>query len=221
MKGMRDLKKVLREIYERLYEFFGPQGWWPAETPLEVCVGAILTQNANWKNVEKAISNLKKENLLSVSALYEVPLSKLSELIKPSGYYNIKAKRLKNFINFLVEHYEGDLARLEAEDPKVLRTKLLEIKGLGPETVDSILLYALNKPVFVVDAYTYRILSRHGLCPEVVTYEELQSLFEENLEKEVELYKEFHALLVALGKNFCKKREPLCKSCPLSDLKEA
>ncbi len=211
--------RIFLEIFDRLYKFFGPQGWWPAETPFEVCVGAILTQNASWKNVERAIKNLKEINLLTPEALYNLSEKELSELIKPSGFYNLKAKRLKNFIHFLFENYGGSLEKMKEEEPETLRKKLLEIKGLGPETVDSILLYALDKPFFVVDAYTYRILSRHGLCPEETSYEELQSLFHENLDKDTDLFKEYHALLVACGKNFCKKREPLCKDCPLSYLR--
>ena len=211
--------RIFLEIFERLYQYFGPQGWWPAETPFEVCVGAILTQNASWKNVEKAINILKEKNFLTPKALYRLSEKELSELIKPSGFYNLKAKRLKNFVNFLIENYQGDLNRMKEEDPERLRERLLQVKGLGPETVDSILLYALDKPFFVVDAYTYRILSRHGLCPEEISYEELQKLFHENLERDLELFKEYHALLVACGKNFCKKREPLCKSCPLSEIR--
>ncbi len=209
----------LLEIFDRLFQHFGPQGWWPAESAFEVCVGAILTQNTNWNNVERAIQNLKAKGLMTPEALYQCPDADLAELIKPSGYYNIKAKRLKNFLSFLLENYQGDLEKMQKEDPEVLRRKLLEIKGLGPETVDSILLYALERPFFVVDAYTYRILSRHGLCPEETDYHELQELFHANLERDVELFKEYHALLVACGKLFCKKKEPLCKTCPLSDLR--
>ncbi|MGB9761278.1 MAG: endonuclease III domain-containing protein [Caldimicrobium thiodismutans] len=218
---LSDLKRknILLEIFERLFQHFGPQKWWPAETPFEVCVGAILTQNASWKNVEKAIANLKERGLLHPLKLYHLSLEELANLIKPSGYYNIKAKRLKNFVKFLVENYEGDLEKMKEERLETLREKLLQIRGLGPETVDSILLYALEKPVFVVDAYTYRILSRHNLCPEETTYEELQSFFYAHLEKDIELFKEYHALLVACGKTFCKKKEPLCEGCPLSDLR--
>uniref|UniRef100_A0A832LUJ3 Endonuclease III domain-containing protein n=1 Tax=Caldimicrobium thiodismutans TaxID=1653476 RepID=A0A832LUJ3_9BACT len=211
--------KVLREIYHRLYTHFGPQGWWPAETPFEVCIGAILTQNTNWQNVERAISKLKERDLLNPQKLYEISERELAELIRPSGYYNVKAKRLKNFISFLVEKYGGDLEVMKRTDLHTLREKLLKIKGLGPETVDSILLYALEKPVFVIDAYTYRILFRHSLIPEEVTYEELQELFHSALEEDVELFKEYHALLVACGKTYCKKSNPLCEPCPLAELK--
>ncbi len=213
-------EKVLMEIHNRLYEFFGPQGWWPGESAFEVCVGAILTQNASWKNVEKAISNLKKEGLLDPFKLYELPLEKLAQFIRPSGFYNLKAKRLKNFINCLVEKYEGSVERLfdSSRDMWEIRRELLEIKGLGKETVDSMLLYAGNFPIFVVDAYTYRIFSRHGLIPEEIDYDELQSFFMENLPQDPGLFNEYHALLVVCGKNFCRKKSPLCNKCPLKEI---
>jgi len=213
---MKNISQILWEIYEKLYAFFGSQNWWPADTPFEVCVGAILTQNASWKNVKKAIENLKKENLLDPFKLYETPIEVIAQLIKPSGFYNLKAKRLKNFVKFLVEKYEGNLDFLFSNGLHKAREELLSVKGLGKETVDSMLLYAGNLPIFVVDAYTYRILSRHSLIPEEVTYEEIQSLFMENLPPDPKLFNEFHALLVACGKNFCKKKAPLCASCPLN-----
>lgn len=213
---MKRISQVLYEIYERLYAYFGPQNWWPAETPFEVCVGAILTQNASWKNVKKAIENLKKNDLLEPKKLYEIPLNNLTEIIKPSGFYNLKAKRLKNFVKFLVEKYEGSLEKLFSKELYEVRKELMSIKGLGKETVDSILLYAGNFPIFVVDAYTYRILNRHHLVPEETTYEEIQALFMENLPHNPQFFNEFHALLVACGKEFCKKKEPLCNACPLN-----
>ncbi len=212
---MKNTSQILQEIYEKLYSFFGPQNWWPAETPFEVCIGAILTQNASWKNVERAIENLKKKNLLDPFRLYEIPIEELSQLVRPSGFYNIKAKRLKNFVKFLVEKYEGDLNKLFSLGLYEARKELLEINGLGKETIDSMLLYAGNLPIFVVDAYTYRILNRHYIVPEEATYDEIQALFMENLPHDVRLFNEFHALLVACGKNFCKKKSPLCASCPL------
>jgi endonuclease-3 related protein len=213
---MKNTSQLLQEIYERLYSFFGPQNWWPADTPFEVCVGAILTQNASWKNVKKAIENLKKENLLDPFRIYNLSVEELSQLIKPSGFYNIKARRLKNFVKFLVEKYNGNLENLFSKGLHEAREELLNIKGLGKETVDSILLYAGNLPIFVVDAYTYRILNRHYLVPEETTYDEIQSLFMENLPHDPKLFNEFHALLVACGKTFCKKKEPRCSSCPLN-----
>lgn len=214
----RKIPEVLQEIYQRLFEFFGPQNWWPAETPFEVCVGAILTQNASWKNVEKAISNLKQKGLLSPPALYQLPVEELAELIKPSGFYNLKAKRLKAFVEFLMINYQGDLALMFKKPFSHLRSELLNIKGLGKETVDSILLYGGNLPIFVVDTYTYRILNRHFLIPEETTYDEIQTLFMENLPPDPQLFNEYHALLVACGKNFCKKNSPLCDPCPLKGL---
>ncbi len=216
---MKDISKILEEIYNRLFRHFGPQGWWPAETPFEVCVGAILTQNASWKNVEKAINNLKEKNLLDPFKLYELPLNILANIIKPSGFYNIKAKRLKEFIKFLVENYEGNLEKLFSKNLNEIRKELLNLRGLGKETVDSILLYAGNFPVFVVDTYTYRILNRHYLIPEESTYDEIQELFMENLPPDPKLFNEYHALLVACGKNYCKKKTPICEKCPLKDLK--
>jgi endonuclease-3 related protein len=207
--------KLLLEMYERLFEHFGPQGWWPAETPFEVCVGAILTQGTTWKNVEKAIQNLKAKGLLSPRALYQLDQKTLAELIRPCGYYNVKAKRLKNFISFLVEKYEGEIERLRGKDLKKVRDELLGVSGLGKETVDSILLYALDYPIFVVDAYTYRILHRHSLAPEEITYDELQEFFMNNLPSDLNLFKEFHALLVACGKTYCKAKSPSCNGCPL------
>ena len=215
---MKNISQILYEIYERLFAHFGPQNWWPADTPFEICVGAILTQNASWKNVKIAINNLKKKNLLDPFKLYEIPLETLSQIIKPSGFYNIKAKRLKNFVKFLIENYQGDLNILFSKGLEKAKEELFNIKGLGKETVDSILLYAGNFPIFVVDAYTYRILHRHSLVPEEATYEEIQALFMENLPQDHQLFNEFHALLVACGKNFCKKKEPLCETCPLKTI---
>jgi len=215
---MKNISQILYEIYERLFAHFGPQNWWPADTPFEICVGAILTQNASWKNVKIAINNLKKKKLLDPFKLYEIPLETLSQIIKPSGFYNIKAKRLKNFVKFLIENYQGDLNILFSKGLEKAREELFSIKGLGKETVDSILLYAGNFPIFVVDAYTYRILHRHSLVPEEATYEEIQALFMENLPQDHQLFNEFHALLVACGKNLCKKKEPLCETCPLKTI---
>lgn len=210
------MKKVLLDIYKRLYKAFGPQAWWPGETPFEVIVGAILTQNTAWSNVKKAINNLKSHNLLSPKALSRSKTSTIAKLIKPSGYYNIKAQRLRNFLNFLGREYKEDLTKLLNADADIecLRGEFLKIKGIGPETADSILLYAANKPVFVIDAYTRRIFSRHKLINEKATYDELQRLFMSNLPKDTRLYNEYHALIVKVGKEFCKK-DPKCHLCPL------
>ncbi len=213
------MKKRLMNMYSRLFSFFGPQNWWPAETPFEVMIGAILTQNTNWKNVEKAIENLKKEGLLSVSELHRIPEQELASLIRPAGYYRMKAKRLKNFISHIVEDHGGNLENLFSQDTESLRKELLSIKGIGPETADSILLYAARRPVFVVDSYTYRILKRHNIIWDDIPYDELQRIFMENLPHDESLFNEFHALIVETGKHFCKKR-PLCEACPLNGWSE-
>ncbi|MFO1520431.1 MAG: endonuclease III domain-containing protein [bacterium] len=207
--------RLLNEIYEKMYAHFGPQHWWPGETPFEVMVGAILTQNTSWTNVEKAISNLKAQRLLNVLSLEALDVSRLSELIRPAGYFNVKAKRLKNFIHFLMTEYGGVLEKMKEESLPVLREKLLSVKGIGPETADSILLYAVQKNSFVIDQYTYRLLSRHFLVGEDATYEEMQQLMAGHLPEETALYNEYHALIVMIGKNFCKKT-PVCEKCPLN-----
>ncbi len=207
---------ILRNIYNTLFKSFGPQYWWPGETPFEISVGAILTQNTNWANVEIAINNLKKENVLNVWALHKMSHKKLASLIRPTGYFNIKAKRLKHFVAFLANHYEGSMKRMKNEDTYKLREDLLNVKGIGPETADSILLYALEKPVFVIDAYTKRILQRHKVVSEKTTYHELQELFHENFLPDVTLFNEYHALFVMLGKDYCKPK-PRCEGCPLKN----
>jgi endonuclease-3 related protein len=214
------VKKRIQIIYELLLDSFGPQKWWPAETPFEVIVGAILTQQTSWKNVEKAIRNLKRNDLLSPFSLYALPIEELKSQIRPSGFYNVKAERLKDFLKVFVEEFNGKIANLKKEDKEKLRIRLLKIKGLGRETVDSILLYALDKEVFVVDAYTFRIFKRNGII-DSENYEELRSLVEESLsEKGAETlskFKEMHALIIELGKKFCKK-VPQCNRCPLKEI---
>ncbi len=203
-------------MYNRLYKAFGPQHWWPGDSPFEIIVGAVLTQNTNWGNVEKAINNLKAFGVLSLESIYGLDINMLAEYIRPAGYYNIKAKRLKSLIKFIKENYGGVDAMLE-ENLSSLRAKLLGVYGLGPETVDSILLYAGNKPVFVVDAYTKRIFSRHGLCYEDTDYHQLQDIITSRIPKDIKIYNEFHALIVKLGKEFCKKTNPLCEKCPINE----
>jgi endonuclease-3 related protein len=206
---------TLIEIYKKLYDYFGPQHWWPAQTPFEVMVGAILTQNTNWSNVEKAIQNLKRKKLLSAKKLYRLPEKKLAALIRSAGYYNIKANRLKNFLDFFIKKYKGDIRKLSKGNTRVFREALLSVKGIGAETADSILLYALNKPIFVVDAYTKRILARHKIVSPDAGYAEVQGIFMQNLKKDQKLFNEYHALLVKLGKEFCLKNKPKCGLCPL------
>ncbi len=204
----------LLNYFDSALKALGPQHWWPGETPFEVCVGAILTQNTNWKNVEKAIANLKSQNLLTPRQLYALPPKMLAELIRPAGYFNIKTRRLRNFLKFIIEEYEGDLDRMFTERLETLREKLLSIKGIGPETADSILLYAGQKPVFVVDAYTRRIFLRHERISEEADYHEIQQYFSDHLSEEVPLFNEFHALIVHVGKNWCRPKMPDCEHCP-------
>ncbi len=206
--------RSLLEMHRLLLDHFGHQKWWPGETPLEVMVGAVLTQNTNWTNVEKAIQNLRAKNLLSLEALNGMPIQALAQEIRPAGYYNVKAKRLKNLVRFVFKRYEGSLEALSSEAIGSLREGLLSVNGVGPETADSILLYALERPVFVVDAYTHRILLRHGMADEQMAYHELQELFVDSLPEDLALFNEFHALIVRAGKEYCKKR-PLCSDCPL------
>jgi endonuclease-3 related protein len=209
------MRRRLQAIYKKLYRYFGPQHWWPAESPFEVMVGAVLTQNTNWFNVEKAIRNLKKEKLLSIQKLSKLPQKKLGCLIKSAGYYNIKAKRLHSFLKFILGNYRGSIRKMSLADTAKLRLELLEVNGIGQETADSILLYALDKPVFVIDAYTRRILLRHHLIKGSEDYEKIQALFSGNLKNDVRLFNEYHALLVRLGKEFCLKNNPRCRVCPL------
>jgi len=202
--------------YGALYDAFGPQKWWPARTRFEVIVGAILTQNTAWSNVEKAIKELKKAGVLTPKRLSALAQNELAELIRPSGYFNIKAKRLRNFLDFLFEEFDGSLNRLfKKSPPGELRRRILSVNGIGPETADSILLYAGGRAEFVVDAYTKRVFSRHGLISKEAGYEEVKALFMDNLPRDERLFNEYHALLVRLGKNFCRPRNPLCEACPL------
>ena len=208
------------EIHDRLLDFFGPQYWWPGETPFEVMVGAILTQNTAWTNVEKAIGNLKERGLLSFAAMVTLPHAELAELIRPCGYFNVKAHRLHNLLALIRERFDGDLELMAQEELPALRQALLAVKGIGPETADSILLYAAGKPTFVVDAYTHRIFSRHGLVSEEgALYEEIQELFMDSLPPDPALFNEYHALIVRTAKEFCKKSNPRCGECPLGPWK--
>ena len=211
----KQLKEKIWDIYQRLYRSFGPQSWWPGETPFEVIIGAILTQNTNWQNVAKAIGNLKKAKVLTPRKLHSLPIDRLARLIRPSGYFNIKAKRLKSFLDFLFKNYQGKLDKMFSQPLDELRQEILAVKGIGPETADSILLYAGEFPIFVVDTYTKRIFSRKKLFAEDTDYYQAQKIFMENLKKDVQLYNEYHALIVRLGKDFCKKTKPKCGICPI------
>ncbi len=207
-------KSRLHEIYRRLYKAFGPQHWWPGETAFEVAVGAILTQNTNWGNVEKAIANLRNAGGLDASSAKRMSVQRLASLIRPAGYFNVKAKRLKNFLDFLTKGYGGSMKRMKKEELETIRGKLLGVNGIGPETADSIILYALEKPVFVIDAYTKRVLSRHNIKKLDASYHSFQELFHANLERDVQLFNEYHALFVRAAKQYCRTK-PLCSECPL------
>ena len=210
-------RQAFLKIYKALRKHFGHRHWWPGETPFEVIVGAVLTQNTAWRNVEKAIENLKKANVLSVEALHKIPDKELAELIRPAGYFNVKAKRLKNMIEFLRSRYRGDLDNMFKEKTEKLREELLTVNGVGEETADSILLYAGGKPVFVVDAYTQRVFGRHRYLKGTEAYQEIQKIFMELLPRKTRLYNDYHAQIVEVGKDFCRKA-PRCASCPLKSL---
>ena len=208
---------TLSDVYQRLFHAFGPQDWWPGDSPFEVIVGAVLVQNTAWKNVARAIENLREADLLAPEPLDEVPLEELEELIRPAGYYRLKARRLRNLLDFLRDRYDGSLEAMFAAGLSTLREQLLSINGIGPETADSILLYAAELPIFVVDAYTARVLKRHGWIEPEADYYALQEHFHQHLEEDVALYNEFHALLVRVGHLYCRKT-PKCEQCPLREL---
>jgi len=212
------ISEKLMHIYDRLFRAFGPQHWWPAETPFEVIVGAILTQAVSWKNVVAAISNLKDAGLLDPRALAAASEETLKALVRPAGYYNAKAKKLRCFARYLVDRWGGDLEAMFSTPVRRLREELLGLHGIGPETADSILLYAGGLPVFVVDAYTIRAFGRLGLLRSGASYEEAQGMFMRHLPEDSALFNEYHALIVELGKSCCAKRSPRCGACPLGDL---
>lgn len=207
-------RRVLLGMYRSLFRHYGDRNWWPGETPFEVMIGAILTQNTSWRNVEKAITNLKSEKVLSPRALKEISLSRLARLIRPAGYFNVKSIRLKNFIKFLWEEFNGKPELMFRAPLQKLRIKLLNVNGIGEETADSILLYAAQKRIFVVDAYTRRVLLRHGYLKGKETYSEIQKIFTELLPKNLNLYNDYHAQIVGVGKDFCRGRAH-CQGCPL------
>jgi len=212
---MKSGQPRLMAVYNRLHRAFGPQGWWPGETPFEIAVGAILTQNTNWGNVERALVNLKGAGLLTPRKMAFLEPRRLAALIYPVGFYNLKAERIGCFLRYLEERHGLRMEGLVTADPGQLRRELLEIRGIGPETADSILLYAAGHPFFVVDSYTRRIFSRHGFVDKDVSYGELQEFFVRRLPGEAALFNEFHALIVRLGKQYCRPRSPRCETCPL------
>lgn len=214
MPNKTPIAQDIRKVYRSLFKYFGPQHWWPGETTFEVIVGAVLTQNTNWGNVEKAISNLKREGLLSLEEMHRVSTARLANAIKPAGYFNVKAKRLKNVTGFIMNEYGGSLDAMKAVAADDLRRQWLLVSGVGPETADSILLYAIGKPVFVIDAYTKRFLVRHNMVPQEANYGQVQSVFLEALDRDGRLFNEYHALIVKLGKEHCRPK-PNCGGCPL------
>ena len=212
-------KKInLLSIYNILLNHFGHQNWWPGKTADEIIIGAILTQSVNWKNVETAINKLKQNDLCSLEAINIASVYEIAPLIHSTIYFNRKAEKLKNFAAFIAENFSGNLAQMFKVKLFDLRNKLLSVKGIGPETADSILLYAGDLSIFVIDAYTKRIFSRLGYLSENKSYVEFQDFFMNNLTKDVQLFNDFHAQIVMLGKNFCRKSKPDCKNCPLFDL---
>ena len=207
----------LNDAYEQLFQAYGPQHWWPGDSPFEIIIGAILTQNTNWKNVERALNHLREADLLSVSSLRNTSVEELAELIRPAGYYRQKSKRLHNFLHFLDERYDGSLELLFDNSVDELRMELLSINGIGPETADSIVLYAANMPTFVIDAYTARVFVRHGWIDADARYDDLKQYAESQLPQDTQLFNEFHALIVQVGKKHCRKT-PDCENCPLSSM---
>jgi endonuclease III related protein len=214
--GTMKKEERLLKIFQLLLDRFGKRNWWPGETPLEVVIGAILTQNTSWKNVEKAIENLKKHEALDFQTLYRMEKETLAQLIRSSGFYNIKSNRLKNIVNLICEKYLSNLSELKDYDTIIIREILLDIDGIGKETADSIILYALEKPIFVIDAYTKRFLQNHKLFDGKYEYDEMQAFFMSNLPHDTYLFNEYHALIVTLCQNYCRKL-PACKGCPLEE----
>jgi endonuclease-3 related protein len=213
---MKSINERLMEFFNAMLAAFGPQNWWPGDSPLEIMIGAVLTQNTNWKNVERAIDNLRREKMINIEKIVMAQPKLLAELIRPAGYFTVKAKRLKNLMNHIWKNFRGDLDQFFDLPVSTLREELLSISGIGPETADDIILYAANKPTFVVDTYTYRILLRHHLISQDDEYMTIKELFEDNLPADVDLFNEYHALIVAVGKNYCKKTNPTCENCPLN-----
>ncbi len=217
------MKRELRQAYRLMRKRFGHRNWWPGDTAFEICVGAILTQNTSWKNVELAITNLKAAKVLEPRKIYALSHKELAQLIRSAGYFNIKAKRLQNFVNVLVDQHGASLKRLMQGDTNTVRARLLDINGIGPETADSMLLYAGNHHSFVIDAYTKRIFSRHKWCGENADYDDLKSLCSESLNQKsraarLDYWQDYHAQLVGVGNRYCKTRNPLCNECPLKPL---
>jgi endonuclease III related protein len=211
------MSHTARHVYRRLFKSLGPQGWWPGDSPFEIMVGAVLVQNTAWKNVERAIANLKQAKVLTPRRLYALPTDELAELIRPAGYFRVKAKRLHNLVTFFVERYRGSILAMRKVETRELRAQLLAVNGIGPETADSILLYAVGKQVMVVDAYTHRVFARHGWVPHGTAYHPLQQHITGQLPIDTAIYNELHALLVHVGHHYCSP-VPRCENCPLREM---
>jgi endonuclease-3 related protein len=206
------------QVYEHLLARFGPQHWWPGDSPFEIMIGAVLVQNTAWRNVERAIANLRDAGVMQPRAMYALPPAELAELIRPAGYYQVKSRRLRNLLKFVIDEYDGSLDAMFRTGIATLRDQLLAIHGIGPETADAILLYAGGLPTFVVDTYTHRVLARHGWIEYDAGYRAIKDYFESGLPADRALYNEYHALLVRVGKDFCHRTQPNCTGCPLADL---
>lgn len=218
MTCKKQIEEKLHLLYDRMFDYFGPRGWWPGESDFEICVGAILTQSVSWKNVAKAIENLTQAGLLDLNKMYQAVPEDIEKCIIPTLYYRQKAKKLKAFVNHVTENYDGNLTAFLGKNLPELREELLSLYGIGPETADSIILYAARQPVFVVDAYTRRIFSRLGFFKDDITYEQMQKYFLRHLPLDVKFYNEYHALIVGTGNRFCSNKKPKCNECPLTGL---
>lgn len=207
----------VQDAFDRLLQRYGPQHWWPGEGPFEILVGTVLVQNTNWRNVEKAIDNLREAGVMTPEKLFALDPEELSELIRPAGYYQVKTKRLRNLLRLVVDRYDGSLEEMFAGNMHALREELLGVNGVGPETADCILLYVGNFPKFIADGYAMRVAARHGWIEFEADYHGLQDFFESRLPAEAPLYNEYHALLVKVGKEHCKTK-PICSGCPLEEL---
>jgi endonuclease-3 related protein len=212
------MSSIPLQVYERLLNVFGPQQWWPGDSPFEIMVGAVLVQNTAWRNVERAMENLREAGVMEPHALYALPPRELAELIRPAGYFQVKAKRLRNLLKFVIDEFDGSLDAMFRTSLPTLREQLLAVHGIGPETADAILLYAGGLSTFVVDTYTHRILARHGWIDYDTDYHQIKDYFEFTLPADAQLYNEYHALLVRVGKDYCKRTGPKCDLCPLQEL---
>ena len=211
------VSSTTQQVFDKLFDRFGPQHWWPGDSPVEVMIGAVLVQNTAWKNVESAIDNLREADLLDAERILALDDAQLEEFIRPAGYFRRKALRLRHLLEYFLREYGGSITAMQAIDRHTLREGLLGVSGIGPETADAILLYALEKPVLVVDAYTHRVFARHAWVPYDIDYHQLQAHLVSEIPEDTATYNELHALLVQVGKEFCRKT-PRCELCPLANM---